>query len=199
MLLLLGPSPSKKMNRKEKWWFFGIRGTTLFAYRYWWLVLLGFLLAFYFLYKGISEGQSSRCEDEWKLIHKIDSVQNLLDSCCSKLAMADSIPVPENAAPCNISVNESGGKGYFEKYHSLGNVAGNVVINYNMYRKSDRIDVIYNDVVVASSGGLVSGTGSLSFYYPASPGLPTLCKVVLKAPVDGTSWDYFLNCPENSR
>lgn len=199
MILNLGPSPSKKMNRKEKWWFFGIRGMTLFAYRHWWLLLLIFLLAFYFLYRCIAEGQGSRCEDEWKLIHKIDSVQNLLDSCCSRLAMADSIPVPENAAPCDISVNESGGKGYFEKYHTLGNEPGMVVINYNMKNVPDRIDVIYNDFVVASSGSLVSGTGLLSFYYPASRGLPTYCKVVLKAPKNGTEWEYLLNCPENSR
>lgn len=199
MLLILGLWPSKKMNRKEKWWFFGIRGMTLFAYRYWWLILLIFLLSFYFLYKCIVKEQVSGCEDQWKLIHKIDSVQNLLDSCCSRLAVADSIPVPENAAPCDIRVNESGGNGFFENYHTLGNVPGIVLINYDMASIPDRIDVIYNDVIVASSGGLVSGTGSLSFYYPASPGLPTFCKVVLKAPSNGTVWEYMLNCPENSR
>lgn len=93
--------------------------------------------------------------------------------------------------PCGESTN-SGGAGVTSTRHSLGVTPGTVVINYNMLSVPDKMDVYYDGVLVATTGGYVSGTGSVSFEYDATG--PDWCRVVVTGP-SGTVWFYTLECP----
>jgi hypothetical protein len=48
-----------------------------------------------------------------------------------------------------------------------------------MYGIPDRLDYFYKGVLVASTGGLVSGTGTLQWAYAPAPGDPSWCLVVM--------------------
>ena len=96
--------------------------------------------------------------------------------------------------PCG-QVTASGGQGTTKTRHGLGPTAGLVRITYDMYSIPDRLDCFYKGVLVASTGGLVSGAGTLSWAYAPQPGDPTWCMVVMSAPNSGTAWVYTLDCP----
>ncbi len=68
-------------------------------------------------------------------------------------------------------------------------------ITYDMYSIPDRLDCFYNGVLVASTGGLVSGSATLQWAYNPQSGDPPWCLVVMSAPNSGTAWVYTLNCP----
>ena len=104
--------------------------------------------------------------------------------------------VVSNMEPCDTKVAESGGEGYFEKNHDLGAAPGTVLIQYEMKNIPDKMDVYYDNKLVASTNNLVSKGGQLSFFYPAKQGHPRYCKVVLTAPQAGTEWMYHLACPK---
>jgi hypothetical protein len=70
-----------------------------------------------------------------------------------------------------------------------------VRITYNMYGIPDRLDCFYKGVLVASTGGLVSGTGTLQWTYAPAPSDAAWCFVVMSAPNSGTAWVYTINCP----
>jgi hypothetical protein len=71
-----------------------------------------------------------------------------------------------------------------------------VRITYDMFGIPDRLDCYYKGTLVASTGGLVSGTGTLQWAYAPEPGDPSWCLVVVSAPNAGTAWVYTLDCPE---
>lgn len=96
--------------------------------------------------------------------------------------------------PCG-QVTASGGQGTTRTRHALGHTPGLVRIAYDMYGIPDRLDCIYMGVLVASTGGLVSGTGTLQWTYALAPGDPAWCLVVMSAPNSGTAWVYTINCP----
>ena len=79
--------------------------------------------------------------------------------------------------------------------HDLGSNAGTVTVSYEMFPNPDRMDIFYNGVSVASTNGLVSGRGILSFNYPATTGFPTFCIIQMLAPNAGTEWYYDIKCP----
>lgn len=97
--------------------------------------------------------------------------------------------------PCG-EVTASGGEGTTRTRHALGPVAGLVQIAYDMYTIPDRLDCYFRGVLVASTGGLVSGSGTLQWTYAPAPGDPSWCLIVVSAPNSGTAWIYTLNCPE---
>ena len=116
----------------------------------------------------------------------IDSVTTVIDTTTTKI---------DNTINCDATVN-SGGQGETKTQHELGKSSGNVVIEYDMKQLPDEINVYYDNVVVATSSGLVSDTNTLQFKYTAKVGKPTYCIVKITAPYDNTEWSYLLNCPQ---
>ena len=64
-----------------------------------------------------------------------------------------------------------------------------------MYGITDRLGCFYKGVLVASTGGLVSGTGTLQWVYAPAPSDPAWRLVVMSAPNSGTARFYTINCP----
>ena len=110
-------------------------------------------------------------------------------NCCNCLP-------PEGVIPCNTQTSENGGQGYHESTHWLSDYPGKVRISYDMYNQKDKMDVYYDNILVASTNDVVSGTGVLEFTYSAQSGKPKYCKIVMTAPESGTSWGYLLSCPK---
>ncbi|WP_068498930.1 hypothetical protein [Paenibacillus kribbensis] len=102
-------------------------------------------------------------------------------------------PLPPDTIQCG-EVNESGGGKLTEKNHEMGSEPGKVVIEYDMYTQADRMDVYYQNEVVATTGGLVSNTGKLEFDYKPVNGVTTI-KVVVSSNTESTSWKYLVKCP----
>ena len=100
----------------------------------------------------------------------------------------------DDAEPCGVST-PSGGSGVTETWHSLGTIAGTVTVSYQMHTQPDMMEIFYDDVVVATTGGYVSGVGTLSFEYPGYvSGKPTKCLIRMTGSSSGTVWSYTMNC-----
>jgi len=113
------------------------------------------------------------------------------------LAASACAPCPADERPpkpCG-QVTASGGQGVTRTRHALGLSPGLVRIAYDMYGIPDRLDCFYKGVLVASTGGLVSGTGTLQWNYAPASSDPAWCMVVMSAPNSGTAWVYTINCP----
>jgi len=95
---------------------------------------------------------------------------------------------------CNVQ-SGSGGVGTSFTTQLLGTTAGRVDIAYEMYGIPDQMDVYYNGVLVASTGGLVSGGSILTFNYNPPAGGPYFCTIRMYAPNNGTAWDFIAYCP----
>ncbi len=122
---------------------------------------------------------------------------DLRPSTCPDLKVTECSDCPLDERPpqpCG-QVTASGGQGTTKTRHGLGPTAGIVRITYDMYSIPDRLDCFYQGVLVASTGGLVSGSATLQWAYNPLPGDPTWCLVVMSAPNNGTAWVYTLNCP----
>ena len=65
-----------------------------------------------------------------------------------------------------------------------------------MYGIPDRLDCFYKGVLVASTGGLVSGSGTQQLAYAPAPGDQAWCLVLVSAPNSGTAWVYTIHCPQ---
>lgn len=90
---------------------------------------------------------------------------------------------------------QSGGSGVTTTtIKTLGSTSGIVTIDYEMYDVPDKMEVIINGSVVASTGGFVSYSGTLSFNYNAAS--LYYINVVVTGNTCGTAWDYTLNCPQ---
>jgi hypothetical protein len=96
--------------------------------------------------------------------------------------------------PCG-QVTASGGQGVTRTRHALGMTPGLVRITYDRYSIPDRLDCYYQGALVATTGGLVSGSGELSWTYEAQLVASTWCLIVVSAPQSGTGWTYLMNCP----
>jgi hypothetical protein len=92
-------------------------------------------------------------------------------------------------------VTASGGEGTTRTRHALGPDPGIVRITYEMFGIPDRLECFYRGVLVATTGGLVSGSGDLHWVYDPMEGDPTWCVIVVSAPEEGTAWNYVLACP----
>jgi hypothetical protein len=195
-----------KMRRREKWWFHAIRGMNLWAFRYWWLFLLLFVGAIVLFYYQCCPEKEENCA-EWKTaIEKTRLALDASENCCNcsalgawedpdEFAQEIEVPLPENTVPCD-ALTESGGEGTYTNNHWLGSLPGVIVISYEMLNQPDEMNVYYNGQLVASTGGFVSGRGTLSFNYEAIPGEPEYCVVEMKAPEPRTLWSYVLNCQQ---
>lgn len=179
---------------KRPYWYLTIRSFNLCSYKYWWLILLLFIsyliLWYLFCFKQYSKNEF-KCQGVEQFDNRLNAINRAIDSCCNGVEKA-----PSTTVPCNTSESMSGGTGYWETFHSLGNTSGTVVINYDMKTIPDQIDVYYNGNIIATTNDLVSGVGRISWYYNAAPGLPDFCKVVMRAPNSKTEWQYYIGCPE---
>jgi hypothetical protein len=92
--------------------------------------------------------------------------------------------------PCGVTA-EAGGAGVTRNRHAMGLDAGTVTINYNMFNVPDQLDVLLDGVLVATTGGPVSGTGTLTFPYSLEA---AYCTVIVTGPA-GTAWNYTISCP----
>lgn len=205
----------------ESWWFSTIRTLNFLAFRFWWLFLslfLLYILVWYFLCLKPTLNSNFYCSDKELLEQKIDALNQLIDNCCSSPQPSNNCPDKElmeqkidslnqliddcrgkqssSIQPCNSAESINGGPGFFQQKHNLGPTPGNVNVNYDMSVLPDKLEVVYNGKIVASTGSFVSNSGNLTWYYPAEKGKPTFCSVVLSAPQDGTQWTYYINCPQ---
>ena len=99
------------------------------------------------------------------------------------------------ANPCGVATN-AGGTGITNTVHALGTSYGVVTITYNMQTIPDKLEVWFDadpatDPPTATTGGPVSGTGSISFNKFT---LTSTCYVRVTGP-NGTVWGYTVNCP----
>lgn len=99
----------------------------------------------------------------------------------------------DDAEPCGVAT-PSGGNGVTETAHALGSNSGVVTVSYNMFSQPDQMDIFYEGNLVATTGGFVSGSGTLSFYYAGPPRAGT-CMIRMTGSGEGTAWNYTLNCP----
>jgi hypothetical protein len=89
----------------------------------------------------------------------------------------------------------SGGAGVTRTRHHLGPTPGTAVLQYDTERVPDRIDVYYRGRLIASTPGMVSGRGEISF--PWQPvGNDHQVEVEVVGPFQGTRWRYRLGCPK---
>ena len=160
-----------------------------FWYRNWWLYyLLFFLLLGVLIYAFL-----------WQPHCRASYSQEIPHQEIPAPETPDPPQAPQPSAPevveCNATV-ESGGQGRTVTRHALGSKAGRVVVEYEMYQRPDKLTVIYNGKVVATTGDVVSGYGSIGWDYPAQAESPQECEVEVYAPEEDTKWDYQLNCPQ---
>lgn len=101
----------------------------------------------------------------------------------------------DDMQPCGVST-PSGGQGVTETRHNLGETAGVVSLQYNMFSVPDMAEIFYNGNLVATTGGLVSGTGTLTFAYPGpGNGNDSFCMVRITGNNNSTGWNYTMGCP----
>ena len=105
-------------------------------------------------------------------------------------------PQPSNQS-ARVIEQESGGQGTIQREFGLGSTPGIFRVKYEMYTVPDRLDVIYRGTTVASTGGLVSGSNTLSFNYVPVANDYTVT-ILVTAPHSGTAWDYAAYCPSSS-
>lgn len=186
-----------KIEVNRSWWYKPLRAISLFCYKYWWLVWLLFILFLILWFLFCFRTPKYTCEIDQQINDRIALISSNVDSCCDCKAnyISKIISPPLNVKPCDYDESKSGGQGIETNYHSLGENPGMVNIAYNMEGIPDRLDVYYDDNLVASTNSYVSGRGVLSFYYPAENGRPDFCKIVLRAPKNGTVWSYHIGCP----
>jgi hypothetical protein len=110
-----------------------------------------------------------------------------------------------NSLACN-SENRSGGDGITTNIYNLGDKNGIVYINYDMQSVPDKLEVFYQNKLVASTydvpgnkDGFVGGAlgtsccGTISFNYIKDR--DDFCKIVVSGN-DQTVWAYSISCPE---
>jgi flagellin len=81
----------------------------------------------------------------------------------------------------------AGGAGVTLNTHAAPGTAGTISVLFDMYGVPDEGEVLYDGVVVATTGGPVSGQVVLSFAYPAAPVQDFQVRVTGPA---GTAWTY---------
>lgn len=168
-----------------------------FFYRNWWLFYLLFflllgLLLYALFWKPI-------CNDNSAEINKLKSQNAQLSKDLNDCRNQKQPPVDSTAVSqvvnCDAQVN-SGGEGNTETKHTLGSQSGKVIVDYDAKSIPDKIDVIYDGKVVATTGDLASGIGQLEWDYVAASGKPDFCIVIVSAPQTNTAWAYRVNCPQ---
>ena len=100
-----------------------------------------------------------------------------------------------NPAACHGTFEPShgGGSGVHESHHNFEGVSGPVVLDYQMWNISDKLDVFYEGTRVATTGGYVAGVGQLRWNHVHNQSMSIVVAVTSSS--DETSWVYLLTCP----
>jgi hypothetical protein len=99
---------------------------------------------------------------------------------------------PQQKAQCGQIQKEEGGQGSHKRDFNVGTNRGTVRVLYEMCRNPDQLDLLYEGKLIGTTGGLVSGSGSVSGNFEGSSNTVT---VKMSAPNDGTGWAYVVLCP----
>lgn len=140
--------------------------------------------------------------------------------CYERRAIEPPPPAPgtgQQNAPCGTNTARGGSGITHNSYNFKAYGSGAVDVSYDMYFIQDSMDIYYprpingatysDATIVASTNGLVSGQGTLSFYYtpdvpPDSSGYTaTYEEFVVKVngmPNSATAWTYDVSCPSNA-
>lgn len=114
--------------------------------------------------------------------------------------------IQAEVTPCNQQT-VSGGDGVTSTKHTLGNKSGEVVIQYNMQNIPDKMEVFYENELVASTfsipnniDGFVgnsitgsSGVGEIKFYYVKEK--VDYIEIIVTGSDANTAWEYLVKCP----
>jgi len=90
---------------------------------------------------------------------------------------------------CQTS-NQSGGNGTFSYAYNLGATDGSFTLSYDMYSIPDAMTVIGGGQVLFTTGGLVSGSRSMTLTYTGD----STAIVNMSAPRSGTAWTFTIGC-----
>lgn len=136
-----------------------------------------------------------------KIMVKVRSVDptsewTYLAPCPSAEPPAQEQGTPENPLPCQATLEPSwgAGTGVQETYHIMGSTPGEVVIEYEMFNKPDRMDVFYKGILQATTGTFVADGGKLSFQYTPDGTVEDLV-IRVQGQEEGTSYVYRIFCP----
>jgi hypothetical protein len=88
----------------------------------------------------------------------------------------------------------SGGQGTSIYLVNLKNNKGVFKLSYNMYSVPDQLEAIYEDNVIFTTGGLVSGSREVKL---SIDGLSKQLEILITAPSSGTGWNFGVSCPCN--
>jgi hypothetical protein len=95
--------------------------------------------------------------------------------------------------PCG-NTSGSGGAGVTNTAIYIGTGSGVVTINYNAFGQPDQFDVVYDGNTVATTGGPVSGKGTLTFFHDFAVTNQSIFTMIVTGP-NGTAWNYSVVCP----
>lgn len=99
----------------------------------------------------------------------------------------------KNPRPCDDdSPVTSGGAGVTDTWVSFGSVPGQVGIRYQMFNIPDKLDVYQNGVIVATTGGPVTGDHWLYFDYDPARGTECCIRITGEGL---TTWAFLHTCP----
>tara|TARA_B110000285_G_scaffold235285_1_gene316075 strand:+ start:7805 stop:8434 length:630 start_codon:yes stop_codon:yes gene_type:complete len=196
----------KIVIRENKWWYRCIRGMNWFSFRYWWfnwLVFLGCIFLFWcFCPCNIQEVDKNCSSSIDQQLFEIDS---LIENCCDCDTVLEPIKIidppvsAESPIPCNNKVVPGKlvpGQTQIDEI-ILGQNPGKITISFDMQSCKDKIEVFYNNRMVAQTG-FVRHKGQISFDYRPVPNKYT-CIVKMTGGNDGcerTHWTYVIGCPQ---
>ena len=104
-------------------------------------------------------------------------------------------PTPETISCNGVNFNNNGGYGVDTKEWEMGKTHGAFSLSYNMFTVPDLLEIFYEDKLIFSTNGPVSGeiiNNQISF----GPGTSTKIKVVVTGNIGGTIWVYKISCPD---
>ena len=191
---------NNKTEVKRSWWYTTFRTIGHFCFRNWWLILLLFAISLIttsiYIYQ-LRKKEIICCIKYDRAQKQLINLEKLLANCQScKINKPIDTAVKGEIKACDFKNDNAGGKGRISTNHKLGNNPGTVTIQYHMENIPDQMDVYYDGQLVATTNGLVSGEGTISWVYTPQNGKPDFCIVIMTAPNDGTSWTYYIRCPK---
>lgn len=158
--------------------------------------LLNRLEAVVVAYAGAGpQQQAIYANDANAILGQIDAMANGADFDGANLLSQADIGSSSNPNTSSVSLgapqNSSGGFGITTQTYPLpAGTPGTVVLRYDMYGAPDGAALVYNGGTVATTGGLVSGQGTLTFNYGG--GAPASIDVEMNGGSAGTAWTYTL-------
>ena len=139
--------------------------------------------------------QTIYSNDANQILQQINSVTSTSAVNGSNLLTQADIGSSTNPNTSSVSLgapaSSAGGFGLSTTTYPLpAGQSGTVVLRYNMFGAPDGAALDYNGGTVATTGGLVSGQGVLTFNYGG--GAPASIDVVMNGGSAGTAWQYTL-------